>query len=323
MKKILLLGMMAAAGPLRRKSTTTRWGCIRATRRKISRRRWFGRDHIPESGLAPAGIPLEQHRLQPDGATGYGRDQGNGVAAIDGGEHERSADRRGAGRARRFRWRARRRCGGGEHPSGAVRVSRRRGSAGNRPGGTERGQRGIGGRGGRGQAAAPAAAQPATGGWTVVVSGSDDGQGWRDSGGRRAIRLRGRSSWPSIAFAAAARVRFLRVALEAPSVATWRVTDALFFDKNARVYSDGQKSFQQLRGSRLGKARNGCMWTWGRRARSTAWRWPGCGGRRRGNTDLRRRGDRGRRCKRCRRGRDRTTISGWRNRPGRGMCASS
>jgi beta-galactosidase/beta-glucuronidase len=98
------------------------------------------------------------------------------------------------------------------------------------------------GRGGRAQTAAPAG-PPATGGWSVVVSGSDDGQTWRELGRAAGDTPPTAQFRPSIAFAASARVRYLRIALEAPSVTTWRVTDALFFDQNARVYSDGQKSF--------------------------------------------------------------------------------
>jgi hypothetical protein len=102
----------------------------------------------------------------------------------------------------------------------------------------------LGGRGGRGPGAAPAPAPPpATGGWSVVVSGSDDGQTWKELGRAAGDTPPAAQFRPSIPFAAAAPVRFLRIALEAPSVTTWRVTDALFFDKNARVYSDGQKAF--------------------------------------------------------------------------------
>jgi hypothetical protein len=100
----------------------------------------------------------------------------------------------------------------------------------------------LGGRGGRGQAAAPPA-PPATGGWSVVVSGSDDGQAWKELGRASGDTPPGAQFRPSIPFAAAARTRHLRIALEAPSVTTWRVTEALFFDHNARVYSDGQKAF--------------------------------------------------------------------------------
>ena len=75
------------------------------------------------------------------------------------------------------------------------------------------------GRGGRAQTAAPAG-PPATGGWSVVVSGSDDGQTWRELGRAAGDTPPTAQFRPSIAFAASARVRYLRIALEAPSVTT-------------------------------------------------------------------------------------------------------
>jgi len=97
------------------------------------------------------------------------------------------------------------------------------------------------GRFGRGPAAAPA--PPATGGWSVVVSGSDDGQTWKELGRASGDTPPAAQFRPSVPFTAPSRNRFLRVALEAPSVTTWRVAEALFFDHNARVFSDGQRSF--------------------------------------------------------------------------------
>ena len=99
------------------------------------------------------------------------------------------------------------------------------------------------GRGGRGQAPSAPANPPAAGGWSVVVSGSDDGQTWKELGHAAGDTPPATQFRPSVPFAAAARSRFLRIALEAPSVTTWRVTEALFFDQNRRVYSDGQHSF--------------------------------------------------------------------------------
>ncbi len=105
---------------------------------------------------------------------------------------------------------------------------------------------GAGGRGaGRGPAAdaAAAPAAPQAGSWTVVVSGSDDGQTWRELGrasGNTAVPAQFR---PSVQFASATRVRFLRIAPDSPGVTTWRVTEAMLFDKDRRLYTDAQRNF--------------------------------------------------------------------------------
>ena len=101
---------------------------------------------------------------------------------------------------------------------------------------------GVGGRGGRGPAAAPVSPQ-ATGGWSATALGSDDGQAWRELGRAAGDTPPGAQFRPSISLAAPASIRFLRINLEAPGVTAWRITDALFFDRNTRVYSDGQKAF--------------------------------------------------------------------------------
>ena len=98
----------------------------------------------------------------------------------------------------------------------------------------------IGGPAGRGGPAAAPPAAPGPGSWSVVVSGSDDGQAFKELG-----RATGNTAAPSqfrpvIAFAAAARTRFLRVALESPGATNWRVADVQFFRQQGRVYPDAQ-----------------------------------------------------------------------------------
>ena len=99
-----------------------------------------------------------------------------------------------------------------------------------------------GGFGGRGQAAA-APAPPGPGSWSVVVSGSDDGQAWKELGRVAGITAPPVQFRPVVAFTAAARNRFLRVALESPGMATWRVTEVVFFNQNQRVRTDAQSNF--------------------------------------------------------------------------------
>jgi hypothetical protein len=102
---------------------------------------------------------------------------------------------------------------------------------------------GSGAGGGRGQAAP---AQPQAGSWKISVSGSDDGQTWRPLGAASGDTAPGRQLRAPVAFAAAARVRFLRVALESPNVTTWRVSDTLLFRQNRRVYVDPQHNFSSV-----------------------------------------------------------------------------
>jgi len=87
----------------------------------------------------------------------------------------------------------------------------------------------------------PNASQPA--GWTAVVSGSDDGQSWRELGRVAGNDRPAREFKPSVAFAAAARERFYRVEFQAPSVTAWRVGEVMFFDRNQRVEVAGPHHF--------------------------------------------------------------------------------
>ena len=99
-----------------------------------------------------------------------------------------------------------------------------------------------GGFGGRGQAAA-APSQPGPGSWSVVVSGSDDGQAWKELGGITGNTAPPAQFRPAVALAAAARNRFLRIALEGPSGTTWRISEVAFFNQSQRVRTDAQSNF--------------------------------------------------------------------------------
>ncbi len=103
----------------------------------------------------------------------------------------------------------------------------------------------TGGPFGRGQAAA-APAQPGPGSWSIVVSGSDDGQGWKELG-----KAAGDTAPPvplrqAVAFTASARNRFLRIALESPGVGSWRIGEVKFFRQNERVYGDAQHDLSSV-----------------------------------------------------------------------------
>ena len=80
-------------------------------------------------------------------------------------------------------------------------------------------------------------------GWTVVVSGSDDGQTWKELGRAVGTDRPAREFRPSIALAAPSHSRFYRVALEAPSANGWFVGEVAFFDQNARVEAGGPYVF--------------------------------------------------------------------------------
>jgi beta-galactosidase/beta-glucuronidase len=99
-----------------------------------------------------------------------------------------------------------------------------------------------GGMGGRGQAAA-APSQPGPGSWSVVVSGSDDGQAWKELGTAAGNTAPPAQFRPAVALAAAARTRFLRIALEGPSGTTWRISEVAFFNQSQRVRTDAQSNF--------------------------------------------------------------------------------
>jgi beta-galactosidase/beta-glucuronidase len=100
----------------------------------------------------------------------------------------------------------------------------------------------IGGPAGRGGPPAEAPAQPGPGSWSIVVTGSDDGQAWKELGRATGNTAPPAQFRPSIPFATAARNRYLRVALESPSMTTWRVTELRLFKQNARLFPDAQRN---------------------------------------------------------------------------------
>ncbi len=89
---------------------------------------------------------------------------------------------------------------------------------------------------------------PPPGGWTYIVSGSDDQVNWKEVG-----RASG-ADWPSmnfsgpsfgqpIAFTAPSRSRSYRVQLVAPNLKSWGVAEILLFDKDREVHAAGPYNF--------------------------------------------------------------------------------
>ena len=82
-----------------------------------------------------------------------------------------------------------------------------------------------------------------TAGWSAVVSGSDDGQAWKELGRASGTERPAREFQPSIALAAPSHSRFYRVALEAPSASFWMIGEVAFFDRGVRVEAGGPYRF--------------------------------------------------------------------------------
>jgi hypothetical protein len=80
-------------------------------------------------------------------------------------------------------------------------------------------------------------------GWTAVVTGSEDGQTWRELGRAASTERPAREFKPSVALAAPSHSRFYRVALEAPSAQGWLVGELALFDRNRRVEAGGPYDF--------------------------------------------------------------------------------
>ena len=80
-------------------------------------------------------------------------------------------------------------------------------------------------------------------GWTCVLSGSDDGQAWKELGRSAGADHPARDFKPSIALAAPARNRFYRIDFYAPSAVTWRVSELAWFDAGHRVEAGGPYDF--------------------------------------------------------------------------------
>ncbi|MGA2135894.1 MAG: discoidin domain-containing protein [Bryobacteraceae bacterium] len=80
-------------------------------------------------------------------------------------------------------------------------------------------------------------------GWTCVVSGSDDGQTWKELGRAAGTDRPAREFKPSVPFTAASHSRFYRVELNAPSVLSWQVGEVEFFRQNTGVEAGGPYHF--------------------------------------------------------------------------------
>jgi hypothetical protein len=80
-------------------------------------------------------------------------------------------------------------------------------------------------------------------GWSAIVSGSDDGQTWKELGRTTGTDRPAREFKPSISLAAPSHSRFYRVALEAASTAGWQVGEMALFDQNRRVEAGGPYDF--------------------------------------------------------------------------------
>jgi Exo-beta-D-glucosaminidase Ig-fold domain/Glycosyl hydrolases family 2/F5/8 type C domain/Glycosyl hydrolases family 2, sugar binding domain len=80
-------------------------------------------------------------------------------------------------------------------------------------------------------------------GWSAIVTGSDDGQTWKEQGRLTGTDRPLHEFKPSIALAAPAHSRFYRVTLDAPSATGWLVGEVAFFDKDRRVEAGGPYNF--------------------------------------------------------------------------------
>jgi hypothetical protein len=81
--------------------------------------------------------------------------------------------------------------------------------------------------------------------YTLAVSGSDDGQTWKELGRIADTAGSPRSSYvhPSVAFSAPSRSRIFRVQVESPGASWWRITEVALFDQGKRVEAGGPYRF--------------------------------------------------------------------------------
>ena len=80
-------------------------------------------------------------------------------------------------------------------------------------------------------------------GWTCVVSGSDDGQTWKELGRAAGTDRPAKEFKPSVALAAPARSRFYRVDFEAASARVWQIGEVTLLDRNRRLEAGGPFHF--------------------------------------------------------------------------------
>ena len=91
---------------------------------------------------------------------------------------------------------------------------------------------------------------PAELSWTAVVSGSDDEQSWTELGRAAGVSsasgpspMRARRVTPSIALTSPSHSRYYRVALDAPGVSGWMVSEMVLYDRGVRIEAGGPYDF--------------------------------------------------------------------------------
>ena len=87
------------------------------------------------------------------------------------------------------------------------------------------------------------ASEARSAGWTVTVSGSDDGQNWKELGRAAGPERPQREFLPSVPLAAPSRSRFYRVTFDAPSAMFWLVGEVALLRQNHRVEVGGPYHF--------------------------------------------------------------------------------
>lgn len=80
-------------------------------------------------------------------------------------------------------------------------------------------------------------------GWTVVVSGSEDGQTWKELGRVTGAGQPAREFRPSVPLTAPSHSRFYRVAVNAPGTTFWMIGEVALFHENRRVETGGPFHF--------------------------------------------------------------------------------
>lgn len=83
----------------------------------------------------------------------------------------------------------------------------------------------------------------AAAGWMTKVSGSEDGQSWRELGEASGEEGPAAEFQPVVRFAEPAHSRFYRITFDGPGVALWRVGEIAFFDENRRLEVAGPHYF--------------------------------------------------------------------------------
>jgi hypothetical protein len=94
-------------------------------------------------------------------------------------------------------------------------------------------------------------------GWSAVVSGSDDGQTWKELGRASGTDRPAREFKPSIALAAPSHSLFYRVALDAPSATGWLVGEVAFFDQGIAAWKRAGRMISPARGRAQARLSNG------------------------------------------------------------------